>query len=205
MGTTPKRGRILIIFGREICYHIRLQNTKLQQIRLKNALKNPKIPKIGGYPYMGANRKNGPLYIIFCREIWYLLRTQNTKLQLIWRKNAIKTPKILKIGRYRYMGATRKSGPIFIIFCGDIRYPIRTQCTNFQRIRLKNALKNPKIPKIGGYCYMGAMSKRGPIYPIFELDLPADKRQPYPKFQHPISIPSEDSVITTDGRTDGHG
>ena len=50
---------------------------------------------------------------------------------------------------------------------------------------------------------MGAMSKRGPIYPIFELDLPADKRQPYAKFQLPISIPSEDSVITTDGRTDG--
>ena len=50
---------------------------------------------------------------------------------------------------------------------------------------------------------MGAIPKRGPIYPIFELDLPADKRQPYAKFQHPISIPSEDSVITTDGQTDG--
>ena len=99
------------------------------------------------------------------------------------------------------MGATRKSGPIFIIFCGDIKYPIRTQCTKFQRIRLKNAPKNPKIPKIGGYCYMGAMPKRGPIYPIFELDLPADKRRLYAKFQLPISFLSEDSVITTDGRT----
>ena len=49
---------------------------------------------------------------------------------------------------------------------------------------------------------MGAMPKRGPIYPIFELDMPADKRQLYAKFQHPISIPAEDSVITTDGRTD---
>ena len=58
MGTTPKRGRILIIFGREICYHI--QNTKLQQIRLKNALKNPKIPKIGGTLIWGLSEKIDP-------------------------------------------------------------------------------------------------------------------------------------------------
>ena len=99
------------------------------------------------------------------------------------------------------MGATRKSGPIFVIFCGDIQYPIRTQCTNFQRILLKNELKNPKIPKFGRYCYMGAMPKRGPIYPIFELDLPADKRQPYAKFWRSISICLDARVITTDRRT----
>ena len=79
------------------------------------------------------------------------------------------------------MGATRKSGPIFIIFCGDIQYPIRTQCIKFQRIRLKNALKHPKKPKFWAYPYMGAMPKRGPIQPIIELDLPADKRRLYAK------------------------
>ena len=51
---------------------------------------------------------------------------------------------------YPYMGTIRKNGPIFIIFSGDICYPIRTQSTKFQRIRLKNTLKNLKIPKIGG-------------------------------------------------------
>ena len=57
MGTTPKWGRILIIFGREIWYHIRLQNTNLQQIRLNNAFKNPKIPKIGGTLIWGLSEK----------------------------------------------------------------------------------------------------------------------------------------------------
>ena len=40
---------------------------------------------------MGAIRKNGPIFIIFCEEIWDLLRTQNTKLQLIRRKNTKNT------------------------------------------------------------------------------------------------------------------
>ena len=87
---------------------------------VKKRAQEPQNTENWGYLYMGAIRKNGPIFIIFCEEIWDLLRTQNTKLQLIRRKNTIKTPKILKIRRYRYMGSTRKSGPIFIIFCGDI-------------------------------------------------------------------------------------
>ena len=48
--------------------------------------------------------------------------------------------------------------------------------------------QEPQNTENWGYCYMGAMSKRGPIYPIFELDLPADKRQTYAKFQHPTQF-----------------
>ena len=48
---------------------------------------------------------------------------------------------------------------------------------------------------------MGAMPKRGPIYPIFELDLPADKRRLRAKFWGNISIRLDARVITTDRRT----
>ena len=65
---------------------------------------------------------------------------------------------------YPYKGTIRKNGPIFINYRREICYSIRTQSTKFQQIRLKKALMNLKIPKIGGYPYMGAMPKRGPIF-----------------------------------------
>ena len=76
IGTTPKRGRILTIFGREMCYHIQLQNTKLQQIRLKNALKNPKIPKIGVPLYEGYPKKWTYIYYFLWRD---LIPNKNSK------------------------------------------------------------------------------------------------------------------------------
>ena len=60
---------------------------------------------------------------------------------------------------YPYMGAIRTNGPILIIFCGEICCAIRTQSTKFQRIRMKNALKNPKIPKIVGTLIWGLAEK----------------------------------------------
>ena len=62
--------------------------------------------------------------------------------------------------------------------------------------------QDPQNTENWGYCYMGAMPKRGSIYPIFEPDLPADKRRLYEKFLRSISIRLDARVITTDGRTD---
>ena len=82
-------------------------------------------------------------------------------------ENVAKIIKIPNIGRYRYMGAIRRSGPAQTIFCLRLQYPLRTSNSKFETIPVNKFAKNIKIPNIGRYRYMGALRRPGPAQTIF--------------------------------------